>query len=773
VAFALTIFLSAFLLFQVQLIVAKHLLPWFGGAPAVWTTCQLFFQVSLLAGYSYAHWLGSSTNLRRQGRIHLAFLFAAVVSLGLVTAWSGAPLHAPASMMPNGLERPVGLLLLILLLTVGMPFLVLSATGPLLQRWHSHTTLSLDQTYRLYALSNAGSLLGLLSYPFGIERLLDLSQQAGTWAMLFMLFAGGCGIVAWRMGLAGSTPTGAGAKPAVPDARVHAASVVPDRLRPWLWLLLSFSSSSMFLSMTNELSLEVAAIPFLWVIPLGLYLLTFIICFDRPGWYSRRWFIAAAALTTAVALPLSVAKLGVPIPYQILAHGLFLASFCMVAHGELARLRPGSSQLTQFYLIIASGGALGGAFVGLAAPSLFPDVWEFHVAALAGWAVFAAVWKADRVSPFNTGDRWHFALFTSLVSIVAAHYFILLANLGRTALVARYDWRVPLVAGIGVSLLVCLPLWRSRWAAASLWSSALVLLVLLASGAVLGKRVGDSQRSSQFAVRDFYGVVRVRVTELPGQSGFVRQLLDGNTIHGVQLLDPLRRNLPTAYYSPSTGVAAAVRHLTRADPVNPEAEEGVHFGILGMGAGAMAGFARTGDRVRYYELNPTVIRLSTGPEPHFTFVRDCAGEVAIVAGDGRLSLERELRDGERQGFDLLAMDAFSSDAVPVHLLTEEAFRLYVAHLRNDDSILAVNITNRHLDLEPVVAAAARRLGLHGVRVDTKGDLPVPLSSSWILLTRNPRGLEQPSIAEVSPRPLGDREVPFTDQYSNLFRVLKD
>lgn len=772
-AFALTIFLSAFLLFQVQLIIAKHLLPWFGGVPAVWTTCQLFFQVSLLVGYSYAHWLARTSDLRRQGQIHLGFLLVAIVALGLVSAWSGTPLHAPTLLMPNGLEQPVGLLLLILVLTVGMPFLVLSATGPLLQRWHSHTSRSLDRTYRLYALSNAGSLLGLLSYPFAIERLQDLSSQAVTWTLLFLTFAFACGVVAWRtMKIEVGPRYAVIADPSIADPPLQATSAVPDRVRPWLWFLLSFSSSSMFLSTTNELSLEVAAVPFLWVIPLGIYLLTFIICFDRPRWYSRRWMMVAAALTTVVALSMSVVKVNFPIPYQVITYGLFLASFCMVCHGELSRLRPQSSILTQFYLVIAFGGAMGGAFAGLFAPAVFPDVWEFQVAALVGWVVFGAMWMADRTSPFFTGDRWHFALFTFLISLPTVHYFILWADLSQTSFVVKYDWRVPLAVGAGVSLLVSLVLWRSRWAAVRLWPVALVALALLTGGTVLNERIHDSQRSSQFAARDFYGVVRIRVTEVPSYVGLVRQLVDGNTIHGTQLLDPHQSNLPTAYYSPSTGIAAAVRYLMHSAQGNPETREGFHFGILGMGAGVMAGFAQTGDLVRFYELNPTVIKIAAGADAQFTFVRDCACEVNIVAGDGRLSLERELSEGASQKFDLLAMDAFSSDAVPVHLLTEEAFQLYSAHLRDEDSILAVNITNRHLDLEPVVAAAARSLGFHGIRVDTEGDLPVPLRSSWILLTREPRMFEHSLIAEVNPRTLGDREVAFTDSYSNLFRVMK-
>lgn len=771
--FGLTVLLSAFLLFQVQLIVAKYLLPWFGGAPTVWTTCQLFFQVALLAGYSYAHVLARGRRLRRQAQIHLGFLLAAVAALGVVSAWSGTPLLPPDAMKPNGTEQPAALLLLILALTVGLPFFVLSATGPLVQRWHSHTTDSLDRTYRLYALSNAGSLVGLLSYPVGFERMLDLGQQAGTWTALFVLFAVACSAVVWRATHAGSfMETTLQGPPLNGGGERTGASAVPDVLRPWLWLLLSFSSSAMLLSMTNEVSLEVAAVPFLWVLPLGLYLGTFIICFDRPRWYSRRWFVTGAAMATAAVLTLSILRLGLRIPYQVLAYNLFLALFCMVCHGELMRLRPGSPSLTRFYLFIAAGGALGGVFVGLAAPAFFPDVWEFHLTLLVGWIVWGLIGLVDRESPFYAGDRWHFALVTTMACIVAVHVGILSTSLQRTALVARYDWKVPLVVGALAALLPCLALWRSRLAADPVWPRMLLVLLILIGGKGLYERIDRSQDRIQFAARDFYGVVRVKISEPRWDGRGVRELVDGNTVHGVQLLGT-DSNRPTAYYSPSSGIAAAVQYLTRRAGRGDEGDvRNLHLGILGMGAGTMAAFAQPGDRVRYYDLNPTIIELSRGPRPHFTFIRDSAGEVTIVPGDGRLSLERELAEAKRQGFDLLAMDAFSSDAVPIHLLTEEAFGIYAAHLRDGASILAVNITNRHLDLEPVVAAAARRFGFGGVRIDTQGDPPVPQPSSWILLSRNRSAFDDPSIVAARPRPLGDREVPFTDRYSNLFRVLK-
>jgi hypothetical protein len=314
VLYALTIFLSAFLLFQVQLILAKQLLPWFGGTPTVWTTCQLFFQIILLAGYSYAHFLAQRKTLRQQGWIHLGVLLCAGAALTVTSLWSGVPLLAPEALRPSGAEAPIVLLLLILTSTIGLPFFVLSSTGPLLQHWHSRGVDSLDRTYRLYAISNAGSFLGLMTYPFGVERVLDLEQQAGVWAGLFAVYVVGCGLLAWRASRVRRQPEAyVSASVQASDHGRGRSSRMSPTLRPWFWLMLSFCGSAMFLATTNQLSLEVASVPFLWVMPLSLYLLTFIVSFDRPGWYSRRWTVLAAAAVTTWVLTLSVTWTGMPV----------------------------------------------------------------------------------------------------------------------------------------------------------------------------------------------------------------------------------------------------------------------------------------------------------------------------------------------------------------------------------------------------------------------------------------------------------------------------
>jgi hypothetical protein len=770
--FGVVIFLAAFLLFQVQLIVAKHLLPWFGGTPAVWTTSQMFFQVLLLGGYSYAHVLTRMAGIRTQTYIHLALLLASVASVLGLAVWAGTPLLAPGSLKPAGDENPGPLLLLTLAVTVGLPFFVVATTGPLLQRWHARRSTSLSRTYRLYALSNVGSFLGLLSYPFGIEWLLDLPQQAWMWTLLFGVFAAGCAAVAWSSAQhPGVTAQGDGA-----PGRVIPIGHGPDESAPsnsgparvTLWLLLTFTTSVMFLATTNQLTQDVAAVPFLWVLPLAIYLLTFILCFDHPDWYSRRWMFVAAAASGIAALPTVAA--GFDVPYQIGAHSFFLLSFCMLCHGELVRLRPGVGHLTLFYLVVASGGALGGIFVSLLAPGVFSDFWEFHLAIVVGWMVLAWAWAIDRGSPFHTGDRWIFAAVLVIVLGLAIRFPIERMRFADQNWLRSNDWTITLVGATALTTVICATFWKSWVARSAVWPQLAVVIFVGLMGLSLMQSIGMSRQGVLHAARNFYGVIKVLTVDVAG--GQLRELKHGTTTHGVQLDDLAHRSTPTAYYGRSSGISLAATRFVRAGSVSAGSQEGVHFGIVGMGIGTMSAFAKAGDRVRYYEINPEVIHVATGQVPFFTFVKDSRAHASVVAGDARLSLERELSAGQPQQFDLLVMDAFSSDSVPVHLVTEEAFRLYSAHLKAEDSILAVNVTNRYIDLEPVVAANARELGFHGIRVDSAGALPVVAQSSWILLARNPQVFYDPVTRSSPGRRLRERFVRFTDKYSNLYRVLR-
>ena len=426
-------------------------------------------------------------------------------------------------------------------------------------------------------------------------------------------------------------------------------------------------------------------------------------------------------------------------------------------------------QLTLYYLLIALGGALGGIFVSLGAPTVFYDLWEFHLAIVVGWMVIGLVWATDKSSPFHIGDRALFATLVTITSWLVLRYLIERTRFGGIEWVSGHGWPVTIVGGILVGGIVA-SLRKSRLGRLSVWPQLLWLLVVLLSVMFLLQRMPSEADGIIYAARNFYGVVRVSSVPAPG--GEARRLIHGTTVHGAQVNLPGYRTTPTSYYSRTSGIAQVSRLLRSHNLRRNNFTPGLHFGVLGMGIGTMSAFGQSADRFRYYEINPEVIEIASGDQPYFTFVRDSASDVALVTGDARLSLERELRDGGSQQFDILVMDAFSGDSVPVHLLTLEAFRLYAAHLRDEESILAVNVTNRYLGLEPVVAANAQDLGFHGIRVDSPGDPPIVQESSWILLARDPQVLRQLSGPTSASRQVTDRFVRFTDKYSNLFRVLK-
>ena len=408
----------------------------------VWTICQMFFQVVLLGGYIYGHALTSRGRSRRQYRVHLGVLLAAGAGLAAVAAWSGAPLLAAESMKPAADAHPGLRLFTVLVVTVGLPAFAVSTTGPLLQRWHARTAAPLAGTYRLYAVSNAGSLLGLLSYPIAVERLLTLTQQAWAWAAAFAVFATATAIIARRAALQpdsiASADTVFESSQATPQP-LSAASVA-------LWLILSLVGSIVLLATTSYLSQDVAAVPFLWVLPLAIYLITFIVCFEHPHWYSREWMLVLAVpLSVFVGLnPLNNTSL----PLQLAANGMFVFCFCMLCHGELVRLRPGASHLTAFYVVVALGGALGGVLVGVAAPLLLPDVWEFHLAIVLGWVVVAVVWSRDRTSPFFVGDGRAFGLCLAIACFLAIRYLIERTGVGQVAWILANPWATTAVAVI-------------------------------------------------------------------------------------------------------------------------------------------------------------------------------------------------------------------------------------------------------------------------------------------------------------------------------------
>ena len=764
--YALTTFLSAFLLFMLQPLMGKMILPWFGGTPAVWTTCMLFFQVTLLGGYAYAHLLSSRLRPRAQAWLHVALLAIALVLMAAALARWGSPILPGESWKPVATEAPVPHILALLLVSIGLPYGLLSATSPLLQRWFSLLGHG-ERTYRLYAVSNVGSLLGLLAYPFLTERWLDLPTQAGVWAAGFTVFAAGCAAIAWQLQRAVENEP-------EPGRERGPASARPPALTLLMWLLLTMCTSALLLAVTNELCQEVAAVPFLWIIPLALYLISFIICFDRPRWYRRRVFVAITAVLTLAVLTTSSLGLQLGIPVQIAVFGLFLFFFCMTCHGELVGLKPEPRHLTLFYLIIALGGALGGVFVGLLAPRWFTHYWEFNVMATVAWVVLALIFLRDRDSFFYRGDWWAIVLFGWFLLYTGARlglvHFENLAN-------AIGPWSgailLPALLTFPLAVLLVWPWRQSRLARHWFWPRLLVGLVIFLAELFMVAKVRQVDGSVIAADRNFYGTLRVVHVPAagPAEPAYL-QLTHGRINHGRQYLDADLRTLPVTYYGVGSGIELAVtRHLRRrVAPGRPR--EPLRIGVLGLGTGTMAAFAESGDTVVFYEINPTVIRYADGPEAVFQYLHESRGSVEIVPGDARLSLERELAEGRARQFDILVMDAFSSDSVPVHLLTKEVFALYQAHLRDADSIIAVNVSNRFLDLRDLVATQADEARLLPLYVGVPEQPPRRSASAWMVLTASEDFLRDPEVRARALPWMPRQRLVWTDAYSNLLPTVR-
>lgn len=752
--YGVTIFLSAFLLFQVQLFLGKYILPWFGGVPAVWTTCMLFFQLLLLAGYAYAHWIAAHLSARAQRALHLALLAAPLTVLALLYGSWGSPVLPDAGWKPHADQAPVGHIVRLLAAAVGLPFFVLSATGPLTQAWFSNRHPG-RSPYRLYALSNLGSLLGLLSYPFAIEVWLPLRDQALLWAAGFLIFAVGMAACAMRAGQApGAAAPGAG----------PAAAAAPRAIRFALWFGLAACASVLLLATTNQMSQEIAVVPFLWMLPLCLYLLSFILCFDSERWYARGRY--APLLVLGLVLSAVVLEQGAHthLVAQIAVPALTLFVACMVCHGELVRLKPAPRHLTAFYLTVTAGGAAGGLFVGIAAPALFPALWEYPIALWAVAALLLAMLVRDRASVLYHGASWP----VYAVAVAAA----------LTVLVAVRDSLLPALPEPPGAWLFGAPLGIT---AAGLWlhrlqrrdkprtarpgpavaaGCAALGLFAVALGHLAYRPLADSVYHS----RNFYGMLQV-VEERPADAAAHRyKLRHGRIIHGYQYRAAARRHQPTSYYGHDSGVGLAiVSHPRRA--------QGLRIGVIGLGIGTLAAYGQRGDTLRFYEINPDVLRLAGVQATTFTYLRSSPARIEHALGDARIVLERELAHGRPGRFHILAVDAFSSDSIPIHLLTAEAVEVYLRHL-DTQGVLAVHITNHFLDLKPVVRALAQRFELAYAFVEAQeGNLT--WGNTWALLSRQPSLLEAPAIARAAARDEErDKHILWTDDYSNLLGALK-
>ena len=692
--YALTISLSAFLLFEVQPIIAKMILPWFGGTSAVWTTCMLFFQAALLGGYLYAHWLHEKMPSRRQAWVHIGLLAVSLAALPIIpgAAWKTATLGNPSLRI-----------LALLAAVVGAPYFLLSSTSPLLQAWYARHHKG-GMPYRLFALSNAASMFALLSYPLLVEPALPTRVQAIAWSVCYVAFAGLCGLTAWR----------SSQEPVVVEAvQDDGPGKPPARGDRFLWLMLSACASVLLLAVTTHLTQDIAAIPFLWILPLSLYLLSFIICFEAPRFYRRFVFLPLIALALVfMAYELWPNRQSVSVPDPLLPALLFfqnlgmrssivffaLALFicCMVCHGELVRTRPHPRYLTSFYVAVSLGGVCGGLFVGLLAPSLFHAYDEFPIGlALCALLLFRVVYP----------DAWR--------------------------LRRGWNW----VATIALATTVVFYVDR--------------LLIIMR----------ENTSGYRQAERNFYGQLKVREDGDQQLDEYASlQLIHGTINHGEQFVREPRRHQPVTYFCPESGLGRAMQALQN----QPR-----RIGMLGLGCGTVAAYGQPGDTIRIYEINPLVVDIANR---EFTYLRGTPAKVDIVMGDGRLNLESE----PSQQFDILVMDAFSGDSVPVHLITREAFQIYFRHLK-PGGILAVNTTNTYLDLDPVVESSAAAVGRSAYSYSYTADEgeEVCFSCSWALIMDRRTWDAQPSLHEgaklLHPTP---KFRAWTDDFSNMFGILR-
>ncbi|TWT98666.1 fused MFS/spermidine synthase [Stieleria varia] len=676
--FSATTLLGAFLVFQVQPIISKCVLPWFGGTPAVWTTCMLFFQLLLFGGYLYAHLLKTYFPPLLQGIVHITLLSAAALVL---------PIEPSDAWKPGGAESPTLYLLWMLASHVGLPYFVLSSTGPLVQAWLSFQDDS-DRVYRLYALSNAGSLFALLSYPFLFEPVFSVSTQSMLWSLMFCLFVlvqGGVAIGMFRVKAGGGTEGTSEAKSADPPA-------TPSWIHRSAWVALPALASTMLLVVTNHVCQDVAVIPFLWVLPLSLYLISFIVCFDSPQWYKPK----AIAGATLIALVLIQAKGMLPGSVQLIAEAscymVMLLGVCLLCHGEVARIKPAAGLLTQYYAMLSGGGAIGGLIVAVLCPTFLSSFVEL---------------------PFSV------ALVSSLTFLL----FFACKGWRETT----YDWTAASRLKFGAAVLMIAPF----------------LTVFLAEK--------DEIIASE---RNFFGVLRV----LKDDAGM--RLVHGSTIHGMQRNAP-HQSEPTTYYGRKSGVGLTLAALQADKP-------SMRVGVVGLGCGVLASYGRPADRFDMIEINPAVVEIA---QEHFSFMKDCPSTIENHLGDGRLVLER-MRDAR---FDLLVLDAFSSDAIPAHLLTRESMELYRDRLAAD-GVLAIHVSNNHLNLVPLVHRLSHDAGLVSRVYRAGGDLDIGTRhSTWMLIS--PEGhplLDDPQLADAefaSEAELADAPL-WTDQHHNLVSVLR-
>lgn len=744
IAFSLAAFLGAALLFLLEPMFARMVLPLLGGAPAVWNTCLVFYQVALLAGYLYAHLISVRLHPRTQILLQVVLLLVAAATLPIGVR--GDTETAAAS------TYPILWVFRLLAGSLGLPFFVLATTGPLLQRWFAALGRPASDPYSLFAASNAGSFVALLGYPLLVEPAAGLREQSVGWTAAYAVFVAlmiVCGARVWLAGHAPAVTRASGPGDRGPanagrgrHGNTHAAAddLWSARVR---WLGLAAIPSTLMLSVTTFISVDIAAVPLLWVVPLALYLLTFVVAFADRQFVPRRLLAAIFPVAVVLLVALAVA----PPIYPAVVVVVHLAGFTIVAlacHLQLSADRPPTDRLTEFYLWIAAGGAVGGFFNALVAPVIFVNPFEYPLAAISACLLLPDAAASTRRTLVRQAAGWVLTAIPALLVVST----VLLVQRVETGVPQDLVGRYLLI--FGPAVLLCLVLRKDP----------LRMGLALAFVAMIGSFVRFDHRVPLHVERTFFGVHRVLHT------GGEHVLQSGTTNHGVQSVDPAHACEPLSYYSRGGPIGQAI------DARPSAAGPGRRVGVVGLGTASMAAYAQPGDRWTFYELNPAVERLARNAA-FFTYLRDCAPDAVVVIGDARLMLERE-PDG---AFDMIVLDAFSSDAVPVHLMTLEAMQLYLRKLA-PGGIVAVHVSNRFLSLTPVVAAVARQSGLVGVvqlHVPTTAQYRISLEitpSRWAIVAR-----QAPDLGSIARDPRWEPLEKFTgpvwtDDYSNVFQVLQ-
>ena len=683
--FAATMGLAGFLLFQVQPMLAKYILPWFGGSATTWIVCMLFFQVALLAGYAHAYAVTRPFPVAKQAKLQI---FVLAIGLALL------PITPSDSWKPTDTGDPTWRIVALLAASVGMPYLILSTTSPLLSRWLARLDDKLDPA-RYFAASNLGSFIGLLSYPFVFERAMSTGEQTIWWSWAFVAYAalfGTCAVIVMRRGHDEAAAAGS----------AIASTRGPDSLG--LWILYSAMGSILLLATTNAITQWSAVIPFLWILPLSLYLLTFVIAFGNRGLYDRKWFcivfLVLAGFTLVMARPESstdfLEQLGVQCATMFVG--------CMICHAEMVKLQPEPARLPKFYLAISFGGALGGILVALVAPLVFKDYFEHQLVLIAIAATAAVMLIGD--------PAFRKQMDAKIVALAAMLLFV--GGLGYAA-----------VTGMAASELIV-------------------------------------ER-----IRNFYGVVKVVKEDQNDPQEASLAMYQAGVEQGSQFNIASRKMEPACAFDINSGVGLALAYQAKRRAGGPQTP--LRIGIVGLGAGMVASLGREGDVIRYYELNPAVLELV---DKHFTFLRDGKAKTDVLLGDGRLVLERQLKAGEAQNFDVLVMNAFRGASPPMHLMTKEAFDLYLAHLA-PNGVLAVNFELDTFEMAPLHRGMAKLFGLNvgWFETETRNDCDDPIS--WALYSHDKAFFEAPAVkaAQSQWRDDGKSELVWTDLSSNLMSII--